>query len=90
MPGMSVPAASPPGIDPIAVISSKQYIAALVLAAVLGVTISVLAYGFLAFVAAVQQFDEQSAVESTKAVPDGSGMACDLRCCWWAILGSNQ
>ena len=53
---MSEPAASPPSIDPVVVIRSKPYIAALVLAAVLGVPISVIAYGFLALVAAVQQF----------------------------------
>ncbi|GAA1499065.1 chloride channel protein [Paeniglutamicibacter kerguelensis] len=53
---MSEPAASPPSIDPVAVIRSKPYIAALVLAAVLGVPISVIAYGFLALVAALQRF----------------------------------
>lgn len=53
---MSQPAAPPPGIDPVAVMRSRPYIAALVLAAVLGVPISVLAYGFLALVAAVQRF----------------------------------
>ncbi|WP_434993797.1 chloride channel protein [Arthrobacter sp. Ld5] len=53
---MSVPAAASPGVDPIAVLRSRSYITALVLAAVLGVPISVLAYGFLALVAAVQQF----------------------------------
>ncbi|WP_104165703.1 chloride channel protein [Arthrobacter sp. SX1312] len=53
---MSGAAVSPPGIDPIAVIRSKAYIAALVLAAVLGIPISIIAYGFLASVAAVQQF----------------------------------
>ncbi len=53
---MSEPAASPASIDPVAVIRSRPYIAALVLAAVLGVPISIIAYGFLALVAAVQQF----------------------------------
>ncbi|MDI3212279.1 chloride channel protein [Arthrobacter sp. AL12] len=53
---MSQPAAPPPSIDPVAVIRSRPYIAALVLAALLGVPISVIAYGFLAFVAALQQF----------------------------------
>ncbi len=43
-------------IDPVAVIRSRPYIAALVLAAVLGVPISIIAYGFLALVAAVQRF----------------------------------
>lgn len=53
---MSQPAASAPGIDPLVVIRSRPYIAALVLAAVLGVPISILAYGFLALVAAIQRF----------------------------------
>lgn len=53
---MSGPAAAPPNIDPVAVIRSRPYIAALVLAAVLGVPISAIAYGFLAFVATVQRF----------------------------------
>lgn len=53
---MSERAASPPGIDPLAVIRSGPYIAALALAAVLGVPISIMAYGFLATVAAVQRF----------------------------------
>jgi H+/Cl- antiporter ClcA len=53
---MSEPAASPASIDPVAVIRSRPYIAALVLAAVLGVPISIIAYGFLALVAAIQRF----------------------------------
>ncbi|WP_218160873.1 chloride channel protein [Arthrobacter sp. ov118] len=53
---MSGPAASPPTFDPVVVIRSRPYIAALVLAAVLGVPISIIAYGFLALVSAVQQF----------------------------------
>ncbi|HEU4546355.1 MAG TPA: hypothetical protein VFR88_08700, partial [Microlunatus sp.] len=53
-PGPPGPAA--PAIDPVAVIRSKPYIAALVLAAVLGAPISAIAYGFLALVAATQSF----------------------------------
>lgn len=53
---MSVPAPSSPGTDPVAVMRSKPYIAALILAAVLGIPVSILAYGFLAVVAALQQF----------------------------------
>ncbi|WCI09162.1 chloride channel protein [Arthrobacter sp. OVS8] len=53
---MSEPAASSPGIDPMVVIRSRPYLAALVLAAVLGVPVSIIAYGFLAFVAALQRF----------------------------------
>ena len=37
-----------PAIDPVAVIRSKAYLSALVLAALLGVPISAVAYGFLA------------------------------------------
>ncbi|WP_260982317.1 chloride channel protein [Arthrobacter sp. U41] len=53
---MSEPAASSPGIDPMVVIRSRPYLAALVLAAILGVPVSIIAYGFLAFVAALQRF----------------------------------
>src|SRR5918995_6109875 len=42
-------------IDPAAVIRSKPYINALVLAAFLGIPISAVAYGFLALTAAVQR-----------------------------------
>src|SRR6188474_1771466 len=49
-------AAGPPAIDPVAVIRSKPYFAALLLAAVLGVPISAVAYGFLALVTAIQEF----------------------------------
>src|SRR3954453_16547522 len=51
-------AASTPGlppIDPVAVIRSKPYLAALVLAGILGIPISAIAYGFLALVAEIQQ-----------------------------------
>jgi chloride channel protein, CIC family len=59
--GNSQPAASAPGdgplaVDPVAVIRSKPYIRALVLAAILGIPISAIAYGFLALVAATQHF----------------------------------
>ena len=53
---VSEPAASAPGFDPVAVIRSRAYLAALVLAALLGVPVSAVAYGFLALVAAVQRF----------------------------------
>jgi H+/Cl- antiporter ClcA len=52
-------APTPPGgsavVDPVAVIRSRQYIGALVLAAILGIPISAVAYGFLALVAAIQK-----------------------------------
>jgi H+/Cl- antiporter ClcA len=52
----TAPAGGAPAIDPVAVIRSRQYIGALVLAAILGIPISAVAYGFLALVAAIQQF----------------------------------
>ena len=49
-------AVGPPAIDPTAVMRSKPYVAALLLAAALGVPISAVAYGFLALVTAIQEF----------------------------------
>jgi chloride channel protein, CIC family len=43
-------------VDPVAVIRSKPYIATLVLAAIVGIPVSAVAYGFLALVAAIQHF----------------------------------
>jgi H+/Cl- antiporter ClcA len=53
-------AAGPPAIDPAAVIRSKRYVLALLLAAILGIPISAVAYGFLALVGAIQDsvFDD--------------------------------
>src|SRR5215210_7883692 len=45
----------PPVMDPVAVIRSKRYIGALVLAAIVGIPISAIAYGFLALVSAIQR-----------------------------------
>jgi hypothetical protein len=45
-----------PAIDPVAMIRSKQYIGTLILAAILGIPISAIAYGFLALVTVIQQF----------------------------------
>ena len=47
------PAAQPP-MDPVVVIRSRAYLSALVLAAILGVPISAVAYGFLALVSKLQ------------------------------------
>ncbi|MDF2091002.1 chloride channel protein [Knoellia sp. 3-2P3] len=59
-PGPGGPVPSPPAgqpvMDPAAVVRSKPYLSALLLAAVLGIPISVAAYGFLALVAAVQTY----------------------------------
>ena len=52
----SLPAAQQPALDPAAVIRSRPYLAALVLAAVLGIPISAAAYGFLALVSAIQEY----------------------------------
>ena len=52
----TAPAAGPPAPDPVALIRSRQYITALVLAALLGIPISAIAYGFLALVAVIQRF----------------------------------
>ena len=49
-------AGRPPTIDPVAVLRSRAYISALVFAAILGIPISAVAYGFLALVAAIQHF----------------------------------
>ena len=46
----------PAAMDPVAVIRSRPYLFALVLAAVLGIPISVVAYGFLALVTEIQQY----------------------------------
>ncbi len=48
--------AAPTSVDPVVIIRSKPYIAALVLAAIVGIPISAVAYGFLALVAAIQEF----------------------------------
>jgi H+/Cl- antiporter ClcA len=51
----TVAASGPPPMDPVAVIRSKRYIGALVLAAIVGIPISAIAYGFLALVSAIQR-----------------------------------
>jgi H+/Cl- antiporter ClcA len=50
------PPAGPPAMDPVKVIRSKPYLSALLLAAILGIPISVVAYGFLALVSKIQEF----------------------------------
>ncbi|TCC65661.1 chloride channel protein [Kribbella pittospori] len=54
------PSGGPPAMDPAEVIRSKPYLAALLLAAILGIPISAIAYGFLALVSTIQQavFDD--------------------------------
>ena len=49
-------AGGPAGLDPVAVIRSKRYLSALILAGLLGIPISAVAYGFLALVAEIQHY----------------------------------
>ena len=49
-------AAQPAALDPVAVVRSRGYLSALVLATLLGVPISAIAYGFLALVTKVQGY----------------------------------
>ncbi|MCW2804448.1 MAG: Chloride channel core [Propionibacteriaceae bacterium] len=65
-----------PQLDPMAVIRSKSYIGALVLAAILGAPISAVAYGFLALVRGVQQF---TFVDLPGGMFSGSAPA------WWPV-----
>jgi H+/Cl- antiporter ClcA len=75
--GPTTPSASgPAAMDPVAVVRSKPYLSALLLAAIIGIPISVVAYGFLALVSKVQElvFDD---------LPDGlfdSGVPA-----WWPL-----
>jgi H+/Cl- antiporter ClcA len=54
--GGTIPSAAPPALDPAVVIRSRPYLLALLLAAILGIPISAVAYGFLAMVGAVQEY----------------------------------
>ena len=47
---------SPPALDPTVVIRSRPYLSALVLAAILGIPISAVAYGFLAVIDKAQNY----------------------------------
>ncbi|MFI6674502.1 chloride channel protein [Kribbella sp. NPDC050470] len=69
-------AAAPAVRDPAAVIRSKPYLMALVLAAILGIPISAVAYGFLALVSAIQEalFDDLPQAIFTGGVP-----------AWWPV-----
>lgn len=65
-----------PPMDPMAIIRSRAYIRALVLAAILGIPIAVVAYGFLALVAWIQQFVFD---DLPRALLDGPAPA------WWPV-----
>ena len=73
-------------MDPVAVIRSKRYIGALALAAILGIPISAVAYGFLALVAAMQRFlfsDLPNQMLGGSAPPGG-------RCPHWRSAGCSS
>ena len=79
--GVNRPAApglgsGPAAMDPAAVIRSKSYLSALVLAAILGVPVSVVAYGFLVL---VQQIQRQLFTDLPISLFDGAVPA------WWPI-----
>jgi len=69
------PSGSPP-FDPAVVIRSRAYLTALLLAAILGIPISAVSYGFLALVAAIQEF---VFVDLPRNVFDGSVPV------WWPV-----
>ena len=50
------PPGNPPALDPAAMIRSRAYLSALVLATILGIPISAIAYGFLALVTKIQDY----------------------------------
>src|SRR6478609_11137642 len=52
----AVPPDSPTGVDPASIVRSRAYLSALLLAALLGVPISAVAYGFLALTGMLQTF----------------------------------
>ena len=56
MPDATAPAAAPLALDPVSVVRSRAYVSALVLAGLLGVPISAVAYGFLALVSWLQGY----------------------------------
>ena len=54
-PAPATPAGAP-ALDPVSVVRSRAYISALVLAGLLGIPISAIAYGFLALVGWMQDY----------------------------------
>jgi len=80
-PGQAAPAApgqpSPPGQpDPVALLRSRSYLRLLILAAILGVPISAVAYGFLALVSYLQE-------EIFTHLPHGLGFSTEP--VWWPL-----
>ena len=68
--------ASPDPPDPVALLRSRSYLRLLVLAAILGVPISVVAYGFLALVSYLQK-------EIFTHLPHGLGYSTEP--VWWPL-----
>ena len=68
--------AGPPTLDPVVVIRSRPYLFALLLAAILGIPVSAVAYGFLALVTEIQEylFDDFPQDVFTGGVP-----------AWWPV-----
>ena len=75
-PAPAPPAGAPPAIDPVGMVRSKAYLSALVLAGLLGIPISAIAYGFLAVVANFQGYLFSDLPEN---LFDGSTPA------WWPV-----
>ncbi len=75
-PAPAPPAGAPPAHDPVSMVRSKAYLSALVLAGLLGIPISAIAYGFLALVGYLQKriFDDWPS-----SIFDGGPPA------WWPI-----
>ncbi len=75
-PAPAPPAGAPPALDPVSMVRSKAYLSALVLAGLLGIPISAIAYGFLALVGYLQKhlFDDWPS-----AIFDGAPPA------WWPV-----
>jgi len=91
-PAPASPGGAPPALDPVSMVRSKAYLSALVLAGLLGIPISAIAYGFLALVGYLQKHifqDWPSSIFTTSRVPssgrkvltpiNGSEPSC-LRC----------
>ncbi len=75
-PAPAPPAGAAPALDPVSMVRSKAYLSALVLAGLLGIPISAIAYGFLALVSYLQKqlFDDWPS-----AIFDGAPPA------WWPV-----
>src|SRR6476469_4234329 len=80
--------AAPPTMDPVAVIRSRRYLTALVLAAILGIPVSAVAYGFLALVSKIQQylFQDLPAQVFGDAVPSWWPVPWLVLCGLWTSL----